>query len=88
MLSKKAISRIQKDSAFSEFKEFVLAEIKKIDSTEGLGNLPNAQAGEEAKIRAKTVSRLMSILNPILNFKEKEAPSVEMIAKAKRDKGL
>lgn len=88
MLSKETIGRIHNDSAFAEFRDFVLSEIKKIDSTDGLEKLSNAQAGEEAKIRSKTVNKLIGILNPVLNFKEKEDISIKRVQAAKKKSGL
>jgi hypothetical protein len=88
MLSNETIKILQKDSAFAEFRDFVFSKIKEIDSTDGLERLSNAQAGEEAKIRAKTATKLMSILNPILNFKEREEPGIDKVIEAKKRSGL
>lgn len=82
------VKRLKDYPAFQEFLDYIVSEIEKQDTVEGLENLPNEQAGEEAKIRAKTKERLYQILKPFLDFKEKREPTEEEINKAKEKFGL
>lgn len=88
MLQTKVIGRLQTNTDFRLFSDWILDEIQKIDSTSDLTKLSNASAGEEAKIRAKTVTALMNMLSPILGFKERKDPSVERVQEAKDKAGL
>jgi len=88
MLQKSVIKNLHNDADFKLFMEWIIKEINTIDSTSDLTSLSNTQAGEEAKIRAKTVDKLKKILAPILGFKEKAEPSLEKIIEAKQKAGL
>jgi len=88
MLSKETITRIKSDSAFAEFRDYVFEEIERINSTDGLSHLSNAQAGEEAKIREKTVTKLKGILLPIIGYKESKDITADQVVEAKRKAGL
>ena len=88
MLSKETIKKLNDNSLFKLFIKWVIEEINKIDSASGLTELSNDRAGEEAKIREKTSSKLRNILAPFLIFKERKEPSAEKIQEAKDKVGL
>lgn len=88
MLQRDTIKTLKNSSAFKLFSEWVLEEIQRIDSTSDLTKLSNAGAGEEAKIRAKTVNVLKKILTPVIVFKERKAPSTEKVQEAKDRAGI
>lgn len=73
---------------FMEFEEYVLQEVEKIKSLDGLEDLDNDRAGEEAKVRLKAVRAIEKILSPFIKFTEKSEPSKEDYRKAQRKAGL
>lgn len=88
MISEDSIKAIKSQNSFSELRSHILSEINEINSVNGLENLSNASAGEEVKIRAKVVDKLIKIFRPFVEFGEKKGPSVEDVQKAKERTGL
>lgn len=82
------IKKLKSNPDFLEFTDFILDKLKQLDSVEGLDEMPNELAGEEAKIRVKTIDRLYSILRPFVDFKEKSQPSESEIRKVANRFGL
>lgn len=87
-MNEDAIKRLQQDTDFMAFQEFIVSEIEKLDSVENLGKLSNEQAGEEAKVRAKAREKLYDILAPFLNQRSKKEPTTAELQKAKDKFGL
>lgn len=88
ILSDEVITRLQSNSDFSFFRDFVFQEVNKLNSVDGLEKLSNEKAGEEAKIRHKTLEKLLDILNPIMNFGERKGATKEEIKNAEKAHGL
>lgn len=82
------MKKLKSDPAFIEFLNYVLEKIEEIDTVNGLENLSNEQAGEEAKIRSKVKDRLNEILKPFIEFRGKREPTDEEIKKAEEKFGL
>ncbi len=82
------IKKLKDYPAFQEFVDYILQIIDKLDTVSGLENKTNEEAGEEAKIRAKTKERLFEILKPFIDFKEKKERSEEELKKASQRYGL
>jgi hypothetical protein len=87
MLGDELIKNLNDDKDFQLFKKWLILEIYKLDSVDGLNGLSNDQAGEEAKVRQKAKEKLYEILAPF-NIKEEIEPSADEIHKAKKKFGL
>lgn len=88
MLSSEYIKKIKEDTAFNDFKDYVLAEIEKLDSIDGVDELSNLEAGEEVKARFKAKQILKNILSPFIEFNEKNTPTKEQIKEKESQFGL
>lgn len=88
MISEASIKAIQSLNTFAELREHIKSEIDDLNSVSGLEELSNADAGEEVKIRAKTIEKLVQIFNPIISFRDKKDPSTEDVQRAKNRTGL
>lgn len=88
MISEESIRAIKNQHSFAEFRDHIISVVDDLNSVSGLESLPNAVAGEEAKIRSKTIDKLMAILRPFVDFKEKKQPTIEQIQKVKEMTGL
>ncbi len=87
MLSEETIKRIKDSPFFEELQGHIVSEVMKLDSIKGLEGMTNDYAGEEAKVRAKTVEKLRDILSPFFDSREKHEPSVEAIQRVKKRAG-
>lgn len=87
-LSEELITTLQENPSFKIYTEYVMEKINQIDSTAGLDQLDNQSAGEEAKIRHKTVFTLMAILDPIMNFKKSKGINEQDIKDREKQFGL
>jgi hypothetical protein len=88
MISDVSIKAIRETNLFSEFRSHISEKISELNSVTGLSKLNNAQAGEEAKVREKSISVLMDIFRPFIDFHEKNDVTVDDIQKAKGKRGL
>ncbi len=88
MLEADVIKSIRDSSQFLALRDHILNEVNELDSVNGLGQLDNSKAGEEAKIRLKTRDLLIKIFKPFVDFYEKKDPTDEEIQKAKDKTGL
>lgn len=88
MLSDELIVRLQNNADFLKYKEFVFQKINELNSVDGLDQMSNEDAGEEAKIRYKTLSKLLELVDPIFRFGEKKQRSDSEVKKAEKAHGL
>ncbi len=88
MISSDTISNLNNSNSFKEFCDYILENLKELDSIKGLSELSNTEAGETAKARAIAINMLLEILTPVLNHKEKRDPTVEEIQVKKDQYGL
>jgi hypothetical protein len=88
MLSQEIIKKLKDDQTFIELKDWIIEKVSELDSLAGLGSMTNELAGEEAKVRAKTVVKLQQIFSPFIDFREKKEPTQEEIKTAETKYGL
>jgi len=88
MLSTETIKNLNNNRSFTLFKIHIMEEMDGLDSVRGLEDMSNIEAGETARIRAMAFSMLVTLLEPLMNFKEKKNPSLEQIQKKKDKVGL
>lgn len=82
------IKRLKNNIDFVEFTNHILNIIDEIDTVNGLDNMTNDLAGEEAKVRIKTKSKLVEIFKPFIDFREKRQPTEGELKKASGKFGL
>lgn len=82
------IKKLNDFPAFKEFQEYIITQIDKLDTLDGLEKMSNEHAGEEAKVRSKAKNTLYTILLPFTNVVEKRQPTQEEIDGAKEKFGL
>jgi hypothetical protein len=87
-MSDELIKKLKEYPAFAEFTEYMVAKIEEFDSTSGLDEMTNEQAGEEVRARSKARNKLYEILSPLVEPAEKKQPSKEQIGFAKAKFGL
>lgn len=87
-LSQQSIKEINNSSTFAEFRDWIFEKIVELNSVDGLSDMTNEEAGEEAKVRLKTISVIKEIFEPVIKFSEKKEPSIEQIAQKKVKYGL
>lgn len=87
-MNKDLIKRLKDDPYFKEFLEFVISKMDEFDSVSGLVGMSNEEAGEAARVRAKSLEILKEILSPLLNYNEKREPTEKEIDAAKTKVGL
>lgn len=87
-MNKALIKKLKDNPYFVEFQDFVVSEISRLDSVEGLNIMSNKDAGEAVKIRAEAIAVLQSILEPFVNFNEKREPTAKEVNAAKSKVGL
>ena len=88
MLSETLVKRLKDDIDFGEFMNYVAEQVEALDTVEGLEQMTNEQAGEEAKVRNKAKAVLLQILRPFWEFAEKKEPSEAEKAQAGKKYGL
>lgn len=77
------ILKLKSYPPFLEYEKQVIGLINKLDTNDGLDSLSNEMAGEEGKLRARCKKKLYELLEPFINFQEKQEPTEEQINKAK-----
>lgn len=82
------VKKLKDNPYFTEFQSYVVSEVNRLDSVEGLSTMKNEDAGEAVKIRAEAIAVLQSILQPFVNFNEKRKPTAKEIDVAKSKVGL
>lgn len=87
-MEERVIENIRNSAFFKEWTEFIVLKINELNSVSGLEDFSNEQAGEEAKVRIKTVKKLKEILSPFIENPKKTGITEEMRYKAKRKAGL
>ncbi len=75
--------KLHKNDDFLVFSAYVMAEVDKLETLDGLLDMTNEKAGEEAKIRSKAAQKIRELLTPFITFKEKPQHSPEEVQKAK-----
>ena len=87
-MDKKLIKSLKDNPSFVEFQNYIVSEIDRLDSVEGLNDMKNEDAGEAAKIRVEAIAVLQSILQPFIDFNEKREPTKKEVDAAKSKVGL
>ena len=87
-MNEELIKALKADSRFQVFQKFVLEEIDKLNSIDGLKNVSTMKAGETVRARAMAISLLQGILEPFFNFKEKREATAQEISAVKSKVGL
>lgn len=82
------IIKLKSNPDFIEFTEYVVEKIDEMDSVDGLESMTNEEAGEEAKVRIKAKTKLIQILRPFIEFRERKPPTETEIKKAGEKFGL
>lgn len=88
LLSADVIKKLKDDSAFNAYRAYVMSKISELNTLDGLEDLPNEEAGEQAKVRSYAVKLLKDILTPVIYFKEKTEPTDEDIKIMKNRYGM
>lgn len=87
-MSTELIKKLQEYPPFQEFQQLIVTIIEKADTVEGVGNLSNERAGEEAKLRLMLKDALHKILDPFLTVTQKRVPTEKEMEKTKERFGL
>lgn len=82
------IKKLRDFPAFQEFQQHIENEMADLLSFRDLEDMSNERAGEEAKVRSKTLKTLYNILSPFLNVTEKREASEQDLEKAGKKFGL
>ncbi len=82
------VENLRERPEFEEFRKYVIAEIEKLNSVEGLGKMSNELAGETAKVRLLTAQALYAIISPFIHVREKKVYTQEDFDNAAARKGL
>lgn len=88
MLSDELIKKLKDYPAFQEYLVYIIAKIEELDSIDGLEQMTNQRAGEEAKVRGKATAKLYELLAPFVELTEKREPTKEQVNQAKEKFGL
>lgn len=88
MIRPETIKNLLKNPDFLEFKKHLEGCLESLNTVAGLANLPNDQAGQEAKVRLKAAQTLITILQPLELPKEKQPLDIEKVVAAHKRAGL
>jgi hypothetical protein len=88
MLSDNVIKDLKENLSFREFQKYIVEQVDTLNTLNGLDQMSNDLAGEEAKVRSKAVKILISILRPIVTFNPKTKPTADEIRAREREYGL
>lgn len=80
---KELVDKLKNNPDFTEFEKWLVNEIEKLDTVNGLENLSDELAGQEAKVRILAKNKLISILAPFITLSEKKPVSAEQLKEAK-----
>ena len=84
----KIIKKLKDDPYFIQFQEFLVLKVDELHEIQDLKKLSNQKAGETVRIRAEAITVLQGILQPFVDFNEKNEPTVKEIQAAKAKAGL
>ncbi len=87
-MSEELIKKLKDYPAFKEFQLYLLQQINKLDSLDGLEHMTDKQAGEEAKVRSKAKNKLIDILIPFADYKERRKVSEDEMDAVARKFGI
>lgn len=89
-MDKKVIQNLKDNPYFQEFELFILEKVNEFDSItrSDVIKMNNEQAGETAKVYAKAIELFESVLQPLIDFKQRKEYSEEEIKSAKARVGL
>lgn len=87
-MDERLIENIKASAVFEDWKNYIVSEIKDLNSVVGLDKLSNEAAGEEAKVRFKTVNKLKEILYPLIEGAPPKLNIEELKKKMERKFGL
>lgn len=88
MMGEDIIKRLREHPDFLELQDYLLSKIEELDSISGLEGLSNEQAGEEVRARSKAKNKLLNILAPFIDYKERKEPTITEIQTAKTKAGF
>jgi len=88
MLSDKLVEEIKDSRYYKEFEEYLISKIYELDTVDGMNKLSNEQAGEESRVREKSIMMLESILSPFVRNAKKIEYTKEQIRDAEKRRGL
>lgn len=80
-LSKKLIKKLKSNPDFQEFSDYVMSKVTELDTVDHLNGMSNEHAGQEAKVRFHTKWKLYEILEPVIDFVDREDDLDERKAK-------
>lgn len=87
-MDKGLVKKLKDNPYFTQFQSYIVSEVNRLDSVEGLSTMKNEDAGEAVKIRAEAIAVLQSILQPFVDFNEKREPTAKEVDAAKSRVGL
>lgn len=82
------VLKLRDNPNFKGFQLFILEKLEELDTVSGLSQLSDEQAGQEAKVRDLAKKKLIEILSPFVDFREKKGPSPKELEKAQKKFGL
>jgi hypothetical protein len=82
------VNQLINDPAFQEYIRWATQVIGELNSVDDLEGKTNETAGEEAKVRAKSINKLHQILSPFIEYRIKREPTLVEFKKAKDTYGL
>lgn len=88
MLSPQLLKRLKDNTDFEEFTNQIISTIDELRNVSDLESMSDEAAGQEAKVRAKTIKKLQKIFAPVITFKQKEEARPEMVLKQKKKYAL
>ena len=75
-------------SEFKVYLDWVSRVMDELNSVEGLDGMTNEKAGEEVRVRAKSLELLKQSLSPFIEYRTKREISVEEFKKASTNYGF
>lgn len=82
-MNKEYVDKLKNNKYFMEFCDDIFKEINIFSSVDGLENLSNKLAGEEAKVRLRTKKKLLDLFSIFLFDDEKKKVTEEQLEEAK-----
>lgn len=89
-MNEKIIENLKENPYFQEFQLFILEKINELDSIthSDIVSMNNKQAGEIVRVHAKAIELFESVLQPLIDFKQRREHTEEEIKNAKAKVGL
>lgn len=87
-LSHELVEAIKDDPRFEALQVYITNEIFKLDTVQNLEGLSDKEAGQQAKVNALTIKKLLQIFDPFINPRNPRVPSIAEVKGAKGKYGL